>query len=415
MLRQPLRIRATVVSLVACSVVVVCVAAPARGQDDPRAKKGQVQGQQTAVASQINVLEASAADVQAGLASVQAEVAAAEASVAAAQAAVDAATASLTAAKANQEVAQREVDERMRRLRELAIDSYVNADARTLELAVALAPSSNEDLQLLRGSLAGFRADQEGLALQRLAAAEATLAAATAAAESAAADADGKKAAAQGQADGLLSSRNQQAGYANAVERRLDDKLAEAAALRSLDRQLSDKIIADEQALAKQVDKPAAAPGPKKASSPPPPPPGAESVAPPPSPAHPDLTTTHGITVARSIADELGAMIDAAAADGVKLTGSGYRDYASQVALRRQNCGTSNYDIYERPASECSPPTARPGASRHEEGLAVDIAANGKVITSHADAGWSWLNAHARGYGFFNLGSEPWHWSVDGQ
>jgi LAS superfamily LD-carboxypeptidase LdcB len=133
-----------------------------------------------------------------------------------------------------------------------------------------------------------------------------------------------------------------------------------------------------------------------------------------PGPPAPPLATTHGITVAASIVSQLGAMLDAATADGLHFTGSGYRDYSSQVALRRQNCGPTDYDIYERPASECTPPTARPGYSMHEQGLAIDFAEGGSVLTSHSDPGWVWLKAHAASYGFYNLDSEAWHWSTNG-
>jgi len=403
---RPLRTRVTAVSFVACAVLVTGVVAPAQGQEDPHAQQSQVQSQQASVAAQVNVLSASAADVQAGLASLQAQVAAAEAALAEAQAAVDAAAAALVAARANQALAQRQVDDRKQRLKDLAIDSYVNSDARTLAKTVALDASVDDDMGLLRESLAGFRADQEELALQRLRAAEAALADATRAAEAAATAAEAKKTDALARAEQVAAARDQQATYAYAIEQRLDDKLAEAAALRAIDRKLSDQIATEEAALAQQV-----VPGPKVK---PPPPPGYENIPPPPPPSKPDLVTTHGITVARSIADNLGAMIDAAATDGIKLTGNGYRDYASQVALRRQNCGTTTYDIYYRPPSECTPPTARPGTSRHEQGLAVDFAANGSAITSHTDVGWVWLNAHGKTYGFYNLDSEPWHWSVDG-
>jgi hypothetical protein len=404
---RSLRTRVSAASFVACAVLVAGVVAPAQGQEDPRAQQTQVQNQQAAVASQINVLEASAADVQAGLASLQAQVAAAEAALTEAQAAVDAAAAALVAARANQALAQRQVDERKRRLKDLAVDSYVNSDTRTLAKTVALDASVDDDMGLLRESLAGFRADQEELALQRLRVAEAALSEATRAAEAAATAAEAKKVDAQSRANQVAAVRDQQASYAYAIEARLDDKLAEAAALRAIDRRLGDQIAAEEQALAQQV----APPGPKVK---PPPPPGYDKVPPPPPPSTPDLVTTHGITVARSIGDNLGAMIDAAAADGIKLTGSGYRDYQSQVELRRLHCGPTTYDIYYRPPSECTPPTARPGTSRHEQGLAVDFAANGAAITSHTDPGWLWLNAHGKTYGFYNLDSEPWHWSVDG-
>ena len=68
-------------------------------------------------------------------------------------------------------------------------------------------------------------------------------------------------------------------------------------------------------------------------------------------------------------------------------SGGGYRDPSSQVALRRAHCGTSDYDVYEKPPSQCHPPTARPGASMHERGLAIDFTAAGRVITSRASDG----------------------------
>lgn len=60
--------------------------------------------------------------------------------------------------------------------------------------------------------------------------------------------------------------------------------------------------------------------------------------------------------------------------DGRSLAvGSGTRSNDEQVRLRREHCGTSQYDIYDKPASQCNPPTARPGTSKHETGEAVDM------------------------------------------
>jgi LAS superfamily LD-carboxypeptidase LdcB len=126
------------------------------------------------------------------------------------------------------------------------------------------------------------------------------------------------------------------------------------------------------------------------------------------------LTTVHGITVATSIADNLGRMLDAADADGYHFGGTGYRSPDGQVAARRRNCGSSQYDIYQKPSSQCHPPTAKPGQSMHEQGLAIDFTYNGSVINSHSNAGYQWLRGHASRYGFYNLPSEAWHWSVNG-
>ena len=65
-------------------------------------------------------------------------------------------------------------------------------------------------------------------------------------------------------------------------------------------------------------------------------------------------------------------MLGAADAAGISLGGGGYRDPGRQIALREQNCGSSYYAIYQMPSSQCSPPTARPGSSQHELGLAIE-------------------------------------------
>ncbi|MEY2424852.1 MAG: hypothetical protein QOI61_424 [Actinomycetota bacterium] len=126
------------------------------------------------------------------------------------------------------------------------------------------------------------------------------------------------------------------------------------------------------------------------------------------------LTTVRGITVATQIADQLERMLSAADADGKRFGGSGYRSSEGQVAARRRNCGTSNYDVYDKPSSQCHPPTAKPGQSMHEQGLAIDFTYNGSVIQSHSNEGYQWLRSNAARYGFYNLPSEAWHWSVNG-
>jgi LAS superfamily LD-carboxypeptidase LdcB len=104
-------------------------------------------------------------------------------------------------------------------------------------------------------------------------------------------------------------------------------------------------------------------------------------------------------------------MLDAASAAGVPLSGGGYRNPAQQIAVRKNNCGTSYYAIYQMPASQCSPPTAPPGSSMHEVGLAIDF----NNCNSRSTACYQWLNANAGRFGFRNLPSEPWHWSVNGK
>jgi hypothetical protein len=116
------------------------------------------------------------------------------------------------------------------------------------------------------------------------------------------------------------------------------------------------------------------------------------------------------IRVHRSVVDAVAAMVMAAAGDGVVLDGFGWRTVESQIALRQAHCGSSHAQVYLAPASSCSPPTAPPGSSMHERGLAIDFSNCGTRST----VCYQWLAQHAHRFGFFNLPSEPWHWSVNG-
>ncbi|MGK2949892.1 MAG: M15 family metallopeptidase, partial [Acidimicrobiales bacterium] len=124
--------------------------------------------------------------------------------------------------------------------------------------------------------------------------------------------------------------------------------------------------------------------------------------------------TGGSITVASPIAGSVQSLLNAAASDGVPLCGGGYRSSQGQIETRKNNCGTSYYAIYEMPASQCSPPTARPGQSMHEQGRAIDFTYQGRVIGSRSGPAWNWMSANANSYGLYNLPSEPWHWSTTG-
>lgn len=126
-------------------------------------------------------------------------------------------------------------------------------------------------------------------------------------------------------------------------------------------------------------------------------------------------TVVKGIRVHVALAPRLDALLEQAHADGVPLGGWGYRTTESQIALRAKHCGPTPEDIYFKKASQCSPPTAKPGKSMHERGLAVDFHLAGRSISTRSSPGYLWLAEHAATYGFYNLPSEPWHWSVNAQ
>jgi hypothetical protein len=127
------------------------------------------------------------------------------------------------------------------------------------------------------------------------------------------------------------------------------------------------------------------------------------------------LVHIQGITVHALLGGRLAAMLTAAQSSGLDMGGSGYRTREEQLALRRAHCGTSDYGIYDMPPAQCSPPTARPGESLHERGLAIDFTCGGALISGRQDPCYGWLASHAAAFSFFNLPSEPWHWSVNGQ
>ncbi len=95
------------------------------------------------------------------------------------------------------------------------------------------------------------------------------------------------------------------------------------------------------------------------------------------------------------------SMIEAAKSQGVTLSlGNSFRSYEEQEAVYRNNCH----------GGSCSPPTAKPGNSQHERGLAIDFTACGNRST----ACYKWMAANGATYGYYNLPSEAWHWSMSG-
>ena len=200
------------------------------------------------------------------------------------------------------------------------------------------------------------------------------------------------------------ASRDRLEEFAAEVEARLDQRLAEAASLEALDAELARKIRAEEIEIARKLEEAR-----RREEL------ARRAAAVPNIVGEGEIVTVGGIRIHQSISQNLANLLQAAAADGILLGGGGYRTSSSQIALRRAHCGSSDYAIYQMPSYQCRPPTARPGFSNHERGLAVDFTANGRAITSRSTAAFQWLAANAARYGFYNLPSEPWHWSVNGQ
>jgi hypothetical protein len=287
----------------------------------------------------------------------------------------------------------------------------------------------------VRQSILDDHADTNADVLSRLAAAQEDVTAVKAVQQEAADAAEARAGEAQAALDELVATVSAQSLFVLAVEDRLDANLAEAEALEDLDpeaaqalREREGEIAAEladiasareqealedayRQALAEAAERAEAEEARQQPSSPS----GGTTLG----PASGQLATVAcpgggSITVDSSLAGNLAAMLDAAAAEGLNMCGNGYRDPAEQIALREAHCGTSYYAIYEAPSSSCSPPTARPGTSQHELGLAVDLTCNGGGALGSSSPCFAWLQANAASYGLYNLPSEPWHWSNDG-
>ena len=194
------------------------------------------------------------------------------------------------------------------------------------------------------------------------------------------------------------AARDQQAQVAAQVDARIEHALAEAANLEALDAQLAQQIAAEQAAIAARN---------RRASGP-------AGIASTPI-GDVSLTTVRGITVASEIAGQLESMLAAAEADGIVYGGGGYRSSDSQIALRQAHCGDSEYAIWEASPSSCSPPTARPGQSMHERGLAIDFTYQGRVISSRSSPGFQWLAGPRRQLRLHQPPVGAWHWSTNGQ
>lgn len=123
-----------------------------------------------------------------------------------------------------------------------------------------------------------------------------------------------------------------------------------------------------------------------------------------------ELVTYKGTQINRAFLARWQPLVELAASQGIDLRGTAYRNSARQWQLRVAHCP----DPVNSPSSDCSPPTAKVGTSRHERGLAIDVVgSNGRAITRSSPE-YRFLQTYAARYGVKNLPSEAWHWSIDG-
>lgn len=332
-------------------VLSVALACPARASTDSRHRTGAVGDRRAALGAEIGALEATAADVAANLAAVEAELARADTALALAQESVAATKLALDGAQG--------------RVEEAAVAAAAFAAPLGPTASATGAAIGDEVFEALQAHSAAMVTDYR-LVHAAVASAEAEVASAARLVE-------------EGHA-----SRATLLAVSVDLAARLEGLRAEAVA------------IPAPGAPADGADL------------------GADGVA----PVDVEAVSCHGggsVTVAATIAAAVGDLLAAAAADGIDLCGGGYRSAESQIALRRAHCGRSEDEIFEVSPSRCSPPTARPGTSMHERGLAIDVTCAGQTIRSRSSACFQWLAANAARYGLRNLPSEPWHWSVNGR
>ena len=373
----------------------VAWAAPGTTVNNPSADRAKVRQQRAKVAGQVNALKATDAQVDSALQALNANVSGQQARLAEAQRASAQANQAEAAANAAVAAKQAEIDQLKLSIRRFAVQAFVH-------------PPGDDALQAMDESDPGKAAEKRALLelqntndadlLDQLTAAEQDLDAERKIAHDAAERAKSKKADVASKLDGLKQARDEKAAFAGQVQDRLDQALGEAASLATLDASLSRQIEQEELARAN-----AAGVGN-----------GGRGGGPVGNVNLGSASCPSGgrITVAASIADNLQRLLNAAHADGVDMCGGGYRSSQDQINTRKANgCP----DVYNSPPSSCHPPTARPGTSMHERGLAVDFTCEGGgVISSRSSPCFQWLSAHASSYGFYNLPSEPWHWSTNG-
>ena len=424
---RPVVIAALVAALVAGTTT-------SAGAQDARQERARVQADRAELAAQVDVLEADQARVSEALAAIEANVRSQEQLSAEAARAAETAAAEAEVARRAADASAAELAELRIRLTRLAVSAYVDPPGEDL-LRRFEAGSAQEDAT--RRAFMSMRSGRDVDVIDQVRVTQRRLEDEVRRAEAARVQAEAAQASAEAAVASLGAARVGQQTFAAQVRERLDSRLADAAALAGLDAQLAARIVAEESALAAAVARvaapepqatsgsggtvstPAPAPAPSGSGGGGPAPAAPPATAPSPSrpvprPPTPSLRTVGGITVNAAIADQLAELLDAARADGIVLGGSGYRDINAQISLRRQNCGTSDYAVWDMPPDMCSPATARPGLSLHEQGLAVDFTANGRFISSRSDPGFVWLAANAGRFGFRNLPSEPWHWSISG-
>jgi hypothetical protein len=381
--------------------------APAVAQtsvDDAKAKLEQVRSQRAAAAAKIDALQADDTQMKQAIDALDDDVRGQAGLYDGAKQKSAAADAEAAAAKAAVTAKQGEVDALAKAAKESALRAYVEPGD---TIGDALTDQYPTDA-IVKHALAGLTSRRSTDVIDQYDAARQDLAYHQALADRAATKATKQRQAADDRLQKLQASLQRQKQTVDGIENQLDDALGEAAGLATLDGKLSVELATKQAELAARL---ASARSLSDLAG------GGSDLG---GGAGRDVgniivVNVGGIVVNSLIAPQVAAMLATARNAGINLAGGGYRSSSGQIAVRRANCGSSQYAIYSMPPSRCRPPAARPGKSMHEQGLAIDFTCDGVLIESHANRCFRWLASHAASYGLQNYSREPWHWSTNGR
>lgn len=379
--------------------VLAFVAMPVNGQtseelENIREERRELQDELALQAASVDATEAELDDLALAVELLTANVTAQELRVADSRRTLAHTRARLTQAQENVAAMEQELAEQQTKLASRAVASWLNQGSEPPLLVESDDPTQASRMQALVGNVTGTEADmadelrelKDDLRVEREIARKANI------------DANTIAARLRIELAGLEQAKAVAQDLANAAEARLEHLLLEQQYLQSLDEELAEEYDVALEELKEILKRTATEDG----------------VPTEPLPDRTEVVKVGTIWVHASIAPELELLLAHAESDGINLRGGGYRDSTRQIQLRIAHCGSSDYAIWDMPPSQCSPPTARPGRSLHERGLAIDFTDNGRAINSRSSEAYKWLNANAADYGLYNLPSEPWHWSTTG-
>ncbi len=416
----------TMVAAVALAAPQLASSAPS---GNPRAERERVRAERAEVAAQIDTNKATRAELDAALRVLQDNLSTQEAALRRAEAAV--ARAEQDIADAQSAITDLTIQVRVLKkvMRERAVSAFVSPPGDDI---LTVLETKDFTTAASRKFYIELRAQDDADVSDRLEGANVDLAYQKRKATAAKKRAEATRAEQAKRTQAVRDAKAKQQAVADRLQATIDSQVARSLELAKTDRALSAQIAQEQAAnlarlaaLKAARDRQAAAiavrnataanvsaSGQERAPSGGGGSPVGASSTPAPSDSGVSLAYVQGKPVNAAVAAQVVAMINAAAADGVDLRiGNSYRSVSLQIDLRRQNCGSSYYAIYEMSSGSCSPPTAKPGQSQHQLGLAIDFA----NCSSRGSACYRWLAANASRFGYYNLPSEAWHWSTTGK